>query len=183
MRRVRGTVALVIAVTTASLVAACGPSGPSGPRATYPPVGATTPPVSAAVAQTRGLLEAGLRAAGFGLIDATQAYRPAEGPRLAGAGRAVFEAILAADPGRGRIVVYELTTTGDAAVAADDQAAYVASGVGRVQFPSGSRFVLTVVGSTVVFFTWTPEGAADPSELGRLAAAVGSVGTAVAVPG
>jgi hypothetical protein len=150
---------------------------------TYPPIGATTPPAGGAAVQARQTLSSALAAAGYQLTDSTQPYRPAEGARLASAARTVLQVPLASDPDHGRLVVYELTTPADAQSAAQDQAAYVASGIGRVQFPPDTRFVLRVVGSTVVFFAWSAESSGDPDALADIADALATVGIEVPIPG
>lgn len=174
-RALAGILALAVGL------AACG--GPSGPRVTYPPIGATTPPVGGAAAQARQAVTSALGAVGYQVGDAVQAYRPAEGARLAGAARTVVSVLLATDPDHGRIVIYELATPGDAQTAAEEQADYVASGVGRVQFPSGTRFVIRVVGAAVVFFAWSAENTTDPEAMAAVADALATIGSGVAVPG
>ncbi|MEO7663640.1 MAG: hypothetical protein ABIV26_00820, partial [Candidatus Limnocylindrales bacterium] len=81
----------------------------------------------------------------------------------------------------GLIVIYELANPEAATAAAHDQAAYVASGVGRVQFPPNSQFVLRVAGSTVVFFTWSPDTSPD-ARTPRIGDALSTIGVGVTVP-
>lgn len=181
MKRPRVAAAAAGILAVALGLAACG--GPGGPRVTYPPIGATTPPIGGAAAQTRQAVTTAIAAAGYQVGDAVQPYRPAEGARLAGAARIVLGVLIASDPEHGRIVLYELANSGEAQEAAEEQAAYVASGVGRVQFPSGTRFVIRVVGATVVFFAWSAENSTDPEAMAAIADALTSVGSGVPVPG
>jgi hypothetical protein len=115
------------------------------------------------------------------LDDLDTPFRPAEGPILSFAPRAVYQAQLPADPEKGIIVVYELPDAGAALDAADDQAAYLGSGPGRVQYPDPARHVIRVLGSTVIFYTWIPESAEDP-RTPEVAAALATLGTGVDVP-
>jgi hypothetical protein len=75
-------------------------------------------------------------------------------------------------------VIYALASDADAQAAADDQAAYIATGPGRVQFTTDAHFVVRVVRSTVVFFWWSP-GAALDTRTKDIEAALGTVGTEV----
>ena len=59
-------------------------------------------------------------------------------------------------------------------------AGYLASGPGRIQFPNDARHVLRQVGSTLVFFTWSPAASPDP-KVGALAAALETVGTEIPI--
>lgn len=179
MRRPLASLVLAVAGLVAGgvVLAGCG-TGSSQPRVTYPPIGVTPGPAGGVAAQTRITLTQALAAAGYGLVESVQAYRPAEGPRLASASRVVLQVPLADDPDHGRIVVYELVSPAEAAAAAADQAAYVESGIGRVQFPADSRFVVRVVGATVVFFAWSAEDSGDPASLAAIAEVLDGVGSA-----
>jgi hypothetical protein len=150
-------------------------------RTTFPPAGSSPAPVGDATAATRGQVIAALAAVGLQAVDANRAHRPPEGPLLAAAPRSILQAALPDDPSHGFVVIYALSSDAAAATAAADHAAYIASGIGRVQFPADSRFVLRVAGSTVVFFSWSPGVALD--ERTRLIEdALGTVGTGVQIP-
>jgi cytochrome c1 len=98
------------------------------------------------------------------LTDTQAPFRPSEADVLATAPRAVYQVILPDDPTKGFIVVYELADPAAAAAAAAAQAAYLASGPGRVQSgPDSTVHVIRQVGSTVVLYSWIPDGARDPS--------------------
>ena len=163
------------------VLAACTAGGPAGP--TYPLTSARPPTaVSPAVESTRAELVRVLGQQNLVLQDPQTAFRPAEGPALASAPRAIYQVILPEDPTRGYLVVYELRDVPTAAAAGADQAAYLATGPGRVQMPIGSRHVIRQVGSTIVLYSWIPEGSADEREP-LIQAALETLGLAIDIPG
>ncbi len=172
-------VAVVGLLVIGSLVAGRAPV--SG-TPSFPPAGATTGPAGAAAATTRGLVAGALAAAGLQAEDVLSPYRPAEAARLAASPRIVLRAVIPSDPDRGRVVIYELLTTGDAATAGREQAAYVSSGVGRIQFPSDSRFTIRIVGTTVVFYAWTEASSPDVERAAAVSTALGTLGVGVDIP-
>lgn len=161
MRRRRPRLA-VLAACIAVAVAVGGCGGPS-PRTTFPPLGSTPVPVGDATAATRGVLVAAFASIGMVAAESARAYRPAEGPLLAAAPRTVLQVVTANDPEAGYVLIYAFPSEQVALAAAQDHAAYVASGPGRIQFPNDARHILKVVGNTVVSFWWTPAGAQDAS--------------------
>jgi hypothetical protein len=177
----RGAPALLAAgLVAAALLAACA-SGTSTGRTTFPPFGSTPGPVGGATAATVNAVIGALRNAGLESAETARPHRPPEGPLLAAAPRVVVQAKLPDDPDHGFLVVYELASPAAAQAAATDHAAYISSNVGKVNFPPDSHFVIRVLGSTVVFFTWSP-GAAIDGRTHLIEEALGTVGTAVAVP-
>ncbi len=170
----RGMLAL-LAVATLATAACTGTT-----RATFPPLGSTPRPVGDATAATTALVIQALAAVGLQGADANRQYRPPEGAVLAAAPRSVVQATLPDDPAHGFIVIYALASDAAAQSAAENQAAYIASGPGRVQFTTDAHFVLRVVGSTVAFFWWSP-GAALDSRTGDIETALLTVGTEVPV--
>lgn len=163
------------------VLAACTAGGPSGP--TYPLTSARPPTaVSAAVISTRAELVRVLGQENLVLQDPQTAFRPAEGPALASAPRAAYQVILPDDPTRGYLVVYELRDAPTASAAGADQAAYLATGPGRVQMPIGSRHVIRQVGSTIVLYSWIPDGSADDREP-LIQKALETLGVAIDIPG
>jgi hypothetical protein len=142
-----------------------------------PPAAATVGP---AVASTRAAIEAALGDRQVQLTDPQQPYRPAEPPPIAALPRGVFQAVLPDDPAHGYIVVYELPSETAALEAAEAQAAYVGSSVGRVQFPVGTQFVVRVLGRTVIFYADPPESPDD--QAGDVVEALRTVGREVPVP-
>jgi hypothetical protein len=164
------------------VVAGCG-IGASGPvAATFPPesFGPSTG-TTAAVVTTRADIALALRPQGLALIDPRVPFRPAESPRFAAAPRAVFQVVLPADPTHGFISVYEFPDPAAAAGAAGEQAAYVASGPGRVQFAPDSRFVIRQLDTTVIFFTWSPANSLD-ARTAQIQPALETLGIPIAVP-
>jgi len=101
---------------------------------------------------------------------------------VAGAPRTVLQVQLPDDPDHGQIVIYALPSAVAAENAAFDQAKYVASGTGGIQFPPGSHFVLRMVDTTVIFFTWSP-GASPDQRTGLIEQALNRLGIAVPVGG
>ena len=77
--------------------------------------------------------------------------------------------------------MYEFPDPTTAAEAAADQAAYLATGPARVQSPFGTRHVIRLVGSTVVLYSWVPEGATDERQP-AIQAALETLGIGVPVP-
>jgi hypothetical protein len=181
-RRIRSAriAAAAALVTLAVISAACSVSVSSGP--TFPAVGSTTPPVGEATAAARAAVVAALAIEGLQVVDASVAYRPGEGPVFAAAPRSVVQVTLPNDPGHGYIVLYAFDSPASALAGAQDQAAYIASGPGRVQFGTDARFTLRVLGSTAVFFWWSPANALD-ERTPSIDLALGQVGTAVPIPG
>ena len=167
-----------LAVAAAFAAAACA----GNTRTTIPPLGSTPAPVGDATSATAQLVIHALSAVGLQGTESIRPYRPPEGPLLAAAPRSVVQANLPDDPNHGFIVVYALASGAAAQAAAEDHAAYVTSGIGRVYFTSDARFSLRVLGSTVVFFWWSP-GAALDSRTADIETALAKVGTEVPVLG
>jgi hypothetical protein len=143
-------------VLLAVAVPGCGSHGP-----TFPPAGSSPAAPGDATSATKQQVIGALGAVGLQAVDATRPYRPPEGALLTGAARSVLQATLPDDPDHGYIAIYSLGSAVAAESAAFDQARYIASGPGGIQFPPGSHFVIRIVDSTVVFFTWSPGGSPD----------------------
>lgn len=172
----------VVAVIGLVAVAALASGTATAPGApTFPPAGATAGPAGGSAAATVAEVTRALAARGLQSEPVTQPYRPAEAPQFATAPRTVLRAILPDDPEHGLIVVYEFLGPAAAGAASTEQAAYVASGIGRVQYPPDARFIIRVVGSTAVFFSWSPANSPDP-RVESIPAALQSVGAGVPIP-
>lgn len=170
-------------IALALILAGCGIGASNGGALTFPPQsfgpsGATT---TAAVAETRAAIAAALGARSLQLGEPKVPFRPPEAPRFAGAPRAVYQVQLPDDAAHGFISVYEFTDAPSAATAATEQANYVGSGVGRVQFPPDTRFVIRQLGTTVVFYTWSPSNSPD-TRTSDIEVALDTLGVAIAVP-
>lgn len=179
-RRALAIAVIAVLLLVAVLALIGGAATPPG-SPTFPPAGATAGPAGSSAAATRSQVARALAAQGLQSEDPIQPYRPAEGPRFATAGRVVLRAILPDDPGHGYVVIYEFDSPAAALAAAQEQAAYVTSGVGLVQFAPDSRFVLRVVGPTAVFFTWSPANSPD-ARVETIPAALETIGSGVPIP-
>jgi hypothetical protein len=170
----RRALVLAILVTTA---AACA----TGPRTTFPPLGSTPGAAGDLTDATEATVIAALAAVGLPAVEATRPYRPPEGALLTAAPRTAIQATLPDDPTHGFVMIYAFPSTQAAEAAAADQAAFISRNQGGI-FPHGSRFVLRVVGSNVVFFWWVPDSAVDPRTR-QIEEALLGVGSEVPVPG
>ena len=172
-----GRVAGVLAALLAAVAVAGCLAAPGGPaRTAVPPV---QPVRSGVIAATRAEVERALRAAGFGLADASRPYRPPESTRMTGAARGVYRIVLR-NPDAGHLLIYEFPDARAAYDAAKELAAYLGSGPGRIQFASDTQHVVRVVGSTVVVFSWSPSATGDP-RVRDAAAAIETIGQSVPV--
>lgn len=177
-----GSGAVLVALLAAVLLAGCGiAAAPAGSIPPPPSVGPARTP-SDAVLQTRIAIEVALRSAELALTDPQLAFRPAESPRVAAAPRTVFQVVLPDDPAGGFIVVYEFSDSGAASTAGNELAEYLGSGPGRVQFASDTHFVLRQLGTTLVFFPWSPGSSPDP-RTPKIEEALRALGFGFAVPG
>ncbi len=182
-RLTRAVAALVALTAVPFLLTSCAPSGevvqPSGGG--LPATSAPTRSVGAASAQTRAELVRVLGTKNLVLQDSQAQFRPPEDARFTTTPRALYQVILPQAPGEGFIVVYEFPDPTTAAAAATEQAAYLATGPAKVQSPFGSRHIIRLVGSTVVVYSWVPEGAEDPLQP-DIQVALETLGTGVPVP-
>ena len=178
--RLPAAAAAAVFLATAAL-AACTPG--SGPTLATFPAGTIGPArtAGAAAAQTRVELVRVLGERNLVLRDTEAPFRPPEDVTFTTTPRAIYQVVLPNAPTEGFVVVYEFPDPTVAAEAAADQAAYLASGPARVQAPFGSRHVMRLVGSTVVLYSWVPEGAADERQP-DIQPALETLGTAVPIP-
>jgi hypothetical protein len=175
---------LVAAIVVPALaLVACAPTG-AAPPAVQPSAVASVGPssnVGPAVAQTRAELVRVLGSRNLVLQDSSAPFRPPEDPQFTTTPRALYQVILPDAPSEGFIVVYEFGDPSAATEAATAQAAYLATGPAKVQSPFGARHILRLVGSTVVMYSWVPEGVEDPRQP-DIQAALETLGTGVPVP-
>jgi hypothetical protein len=157
-----------------AVVAACA----TEPRTTFLAPGG---PAGSLTDATEGQLMAALGAVGLPAGEALIPYVPPEAALLANAPRTVMQATLPADPTHGFVVIYALQSPQAAQAAATEQAEYIDGHRGGI-FPLGTRAVLRVVGSNVVFFWWLPDSAAD-ARTPLIEEALLGVGTEVPVSG
>jgi len=168
-----GATRAVIGATLALVVCACAP-----PAGNLPSPASGGDPASA----TKALIVSALGTVGLQAVDATKPYRPPEAATITGAPRSVIQVQLPDVPDHGFIVIYSLGSAVAAEKAGFDQAAYVASGTGGIQFPPGSRFAIRTVGTTMIFFTWSP-GASPDERTHLIEDAINTVGLPVPVGG
>ncbi len=162
-----------------TLLAGCAGGAPVA--RTSGPLPTAQPSAPAAVEATLAQLDAVLRPGGLVVEPTLTAVRPAEPPSFAGVARWPFHAVLPDDPAGGYLVIYEFPAPALAADGGRDLAAYISSGPGRVQYAPDIRFVLRLVGSTLVFYPWSPASSPD-RRTPDLAAALASVGSEVPIP-
>jgi hypothetical protein len=183
-RLTRAFAALAVAVVAAPLLLmACAPGG-DAPRPSTGVVPATQAPtrsVGPAVAQARAELVRALGTKNLVLQDSQAQFRPPEDARFTTTPRALYQVILPQAPGEGFIVVYEFPDPVTASEAATQQAAYLATGPAKVQSPFGARHIIRLLGSTVLLYSWVPEGAEDPLQP-DIQVALETLGTGVPVP-
>lgn len=137
---------------------------------------------SGAVALTRAEVVRALATVGLQLEDARVPFRAPEPTTLDAARRAIVRVLLPDDPTHGFITIYEFPTPGAAADAGRDLATYLRSGFGRAQFPLDARHSIRQVGTTIVYFTWSPASSPDP-RTGDIETALAGVGSEVELPG
>jgi hypothetical protein len=180
MSRVGRTVVAVIAMALLPAVAGCTLG--TGATVTYPADSvAPERTVSPAVIQMRGQIAQAIGQKNLILTDTQTPYRPPESAMLASAPRAVYQVTLPADPAGGYVIVYEFIDPAQAAMAAAEQQAYLASGPGRIQSPIGTVHVIRQVGTTVVYYGWLPGEALDPGAA-EIQAALETLGVGYPVP-
>lgn len=171
----------VIVAMVALALAACAPGG--GVTVTSFPPGSIGPTrtAGAAAGQTRTELVRALGERNLVLQDTQAPFRPPEDTTFTMTPRALYQVILPEAPSEGFIVVYEFADPTAAAEAAAAQAQYLATGPARVQSAFGARHVIRIVGSTVVLYTWVPEGATDELQT-RIQPALETLGIGVLIP-
>jgi hypothetical protein len=169
------------AIVVAGALAGCAPG--DGPILATFPAGTIGPGRTAgpAAGQTRTELVRVLGERNLVLRDTEAPFRPPEDLTFTTTPRAVYQVVLPDAPTEGFIVVYEFPDATAAAEAATDQAAYLASGPARVQSAFGARHVMRLVGSTVVLYSWVPEGASDVRQP-DIQPALETLGTGVPIP-
>ena len=181
-RLVAGLPAVAIGVAVGITLSACGIAAASGAPATFPPENfGPSAATTGAVAATRAALTQALGTRQLEVKDPQVPFRPPESPHLAVASRSVIQVVLPADSAHGFVSIYEFADASAATDAGREQAAYVASGPGRVQFAPDTRFVVRQLGPTIVFYAWSPANSPDPATP-KIQEALETVGVAIPVP-
>ena len=173
-RRAPGLLRAVVIVALVAAVAACA----NEPRTTFLVPGG---PAGSLTDATEARVIAALGGVGLPANESVTPYVPPEAALFANAPRTVIKATLPDDPNGGFLVIYAFTSTQGADAAATEQAGYIAGHRGGI-FPLGTRPVLRLVGSNVVFFWWLPDSAPD-ARTPLIEEALLSVGTEVPVSG
>jgi hypothetical protein len=138
-------------------------------------VNATVPPTGAAAQMTHDRVQVALEAASFQVRDPQTVFRSAESAALIAVPRRLIQAVLPSDPTGGYVVIYEFADNNAADAAGRDFARYLQSGTGAIQYPADEQFVLRRMGTTLIFFPWSPSVSPDP-EVARMAAALEALG-------
>ena len=174
-----GLAAILLLAAVGLSIAGCGAAAT---RATAPaaPTDAT-PSYSAAIADTRGQVARALAVNSLQLQDARQPFLPPESASLAAAPRGIFQVLLPDDPSHGFIVIYEFRDASAAALAGHEQALYIASGPGRVQFPPDTQHLIRQAGTTLVVYSWSPANSTD-ERAAAIFTDLGTVGTGIDIP-
>jgi hypothetical protein len=182
-RRLRrpGAGAALAAAVALAVVGGCG-IGAAGVPASLPAASVGPSATAGAdVQQTRGVIAAALRSVAVQFGDATRPYRPAEASRLRDAPRAVYQVVLPDQPDAGYIVVYHFPDASSAVDAGNEEAGYLGTGNGRVQFPLGTQHVIRELGPTLILYSWLPSASSDPTA-GKVADALNTIGIGFTVP-
>ncbi len=132
-------------------------------------------PAGSAAAFTRDRVALALGDAGFAVQDPTTDFRTGETPTLLGTPRRLLQAVVPSDPTHGYIVIYEFPDANAADAAGREFSAYLHSGTGAIGYPQDEQFVLRRMGSTLIFFPWSPSISPDPA-IARLASVLEGLG-------
>jgi hypothetical protein len=170
---------LALLAATLALSACTSPDRPTV-QADEVPLPTPLRSFEATVAATVGAVEAALGAIGERLEVPARAYRPSEPQALLQVPRVIRRAALA-DPDDGFVVIYDADGAGEASRLAQVLADYVASGFGQTNYVADTQFLVSVLGDTVVFTTWSRRRSDDPERAEAVFEAVGSVGARVEV--
>ena len=175
----RALLSVLLPILLPMLLAGCGIAANGALQPTVPP----TPQVSlsATLQVCRTDLVTTLSAAGFNLVQPSSPVRPGESQILTGAPRTVGQVQLPGDPDHGFIVLYGFPDPASAYAAAQQQAAYIGSGEGRIQFVPDSKFTLRQNGSCVLFYSWSPSASTDPRSP-AIDTALQAFGVAISIP-
>ncbi len=171
--------AIMALAATALLLVGCA-TVRDGPIVTFPPSTFGSGAVTDASTAAQREVDRALGTIGLFSVVPRVPYRPAEAPRFAAAPRTVLEVSVPDVGASEHISIYEFPDAQTAAVAAREQAAYVASPVGRVQFPTGTDFTIRQLGSTILLYTFLPQAGLGRSN--EIAEVLRGLGTVIEVP-
>jgi hypothetical protein len=143
-----------------------------------PGVNTSPAPAGSAAALTRDRVALALQDASFQVQDPTTDFRTGETATLLGTPRRLLQAVIPSDPQHGYIVIYEFDGAGAADAAGQEFWQYLHSGTGAIGYPQDEQFVLRRMGSTLIFFPWSPSVSPDPA-VAHLASVLGGLGNPV----
>lgn len=173
--------AALAAVAILVLVVACGGPPGAGPVAPGSTPGTAVATLGPQFAGPAALVEARLAAAGLRVAQSPVAYRPGEPAAVQYAARAVLRVEMA-DPNEGWLMIYDLRTDDAARRAGQDFAAYLASGLGRTNYPRDAQFALSRSDGALFFYWWSPERSSDADRARAAFDAVRAAGESIEVP-
>ena len=146
-----------------------------GVNVVVPGVNTSPAPAGSAAALTHDRVALALGDASFQVQDPNVGFRTGETALLLGTPRRLIQAIVPADPTHGFIVIYEFPDANAADAAGREFMSYLHSGTGGIGYPADAQFVLRRMGSTLIFFPWSPTVSPDP-EIARLASVLSGLG-------
>jgi hypothetical protein len=159
----------------------CGIGAGSSPASFAPPSVGPQATVTAAVGQTRQAIAAALGPYRLQLDDADRPFRPSESRLTADAPRAVYQVVLPEDLDSGYIVAYEFRDADAARDAGNDLAGYLGTGAGRVAYPVDAQHTIRQLGTTLIFYTYSPSTSSDPGSA-KIAEALATLGIGFSPP-
>jgi hypothetical protein len=180
-RRRRAIATALSGLGLAAILAGCGIGAATSPAVIPEASVGPAATVTAAVGQTRFAIQNALAPLSLQLKDADRPFRPSESRLTANAPRAVYQVVLPQDPDGGFIVVYEFPDASSAVDAGNDLAGYLGSGAGRVAYPIDAQHTIRQVGTTLIFYTFSPATSADPGAP-KIADALKTLGIGFAPP-
>ena len=140
-----------------------------------PGVNTSPAPAGSAAALTRDRVALALQDASFQVQDPNTDFRTGETATLLGTPRRLLQAVIPSDPTHGFIVIYEFPDANAADAAGREFWTYLHSGTGGIGYPQDAQFVLRRMGSTLIFFPWSPSVSPDPA-VARLASVLDGLG-------
>jgi hypothetical protein len=146
-----------------------------GVNVVVPGVNSSPAPAGSAAALTRDRVVLALQDASFQVQDPNVGFRTGETATLLGTPRRLLQAVIPADPTHGFVVIYEFGDPNAADAAGREFMAYLHSGTGGIGYPADAQFVLRRMGSTLIFFPWSPAVSPDP-QVARLASVLAGLG-------
>ena len=140
-----------------------------------PGVNTSPVPAGSAAALTHDRVALALQGASFQVQDPNVGFRTGETATLLGTPRRLIQAVIPGDPNHGFVVIYEFADPNAADAAGREFMTYLHSGPGGIGYPGDAQFVLRRMGSTLIFFSWSPTVSPDP-EVARLASVLSGLG-------